>query len=126
MNLGLIYIQSFLLIVVASSFVAFALASMLRLRRVSWHLVVVAALPLWLAIGFFALSELHQPLFVVSHRWQNEAVPATGCLTYEAEFNRLYAAYRMNRDDFIDWVESHLWNLRLGNNSLLHHDGTRL
>ncbi len=73
MNLGVIHILSFGAIVVASFVISFAVASTIRWWRVSWPAVVYATLPLWLAIGFFMLDVFHHRLFVVWHRYQNEA-----------------------------------------------------
>ncbi len=58
-------------------------------------------LPLWLAIGFFMLDIFHHRLFVVWHRYQNEAVPQQGCLTYDPDFYRLYATYQMSVEEWI-------------------------
>ena len=126
MNLGVIYFKTFAAIVVMSFIFAVSVASLLRLRRCSWRTVIVVALIIWLAIGFPMLNLGHQRMFVAWHKWQNTALPQKGCLTYEPDFTGLYATYEMDRDEFEIWVTDHPWHLHVGDNGLLHHDGTRL
>jgi hypothetical protein len=126
MNLGTIHLEAFAAIAGLSLVIAILVASLLRLRRWSWRNVFVVALPLWLAIGCYALSKGHQPAFAEWHKWQNSAPPRNGCLTYEPSFTRLYASYRMSRDEFTAWVANHPWRLRTGDMSLLYLDGDRL
>jgi hypothetical protein len=126
MNLGDIYFKTFAVIVAVSFLLALALTSLLRLRKFSWQVVVYAALPVWLVLGYLLLDAYHQSCFVAWHRWQNTALPNQGCLTYEPELHRLYATYDMDRSDFEAWVRSHPWQLGAGSNGLLHHDGPRL
>jgi hypothetical protein len=72
------------------------------------------------------LSLGHQQMFVAWHRWQNNVLPQKECLTYDPNFTRLYATYNMDRGSFETWVTSHPWQLHVGHNGLLHHDGPRL
>lgn len=126
MNLGDIYLKTFGALIVTSFVIAVAIASLLRFRSCSWRTIILAALPLWLIVGFFVLDTSHQRLFVAWHQWQNSALPKNGCLTYEPDFTRLYATYEMRREEFEDWVSEHPWGLQPGSNGLLHHDGPRL
>ena len=126
MNLGDIYLKSFAAIIAMSFIAALAIASLLRFRHCSWRSVVYAALPLWLALGFFALDTYHQRLFVTWHQRQNLALPKNGCLTYEPDFYRLYATYKMSRLEFDRWVYSHPWQLHAGDSGFSNHDGSRL
>ena len=126
MNLGSIYLKAFFAIIAITFVFALTVASLLRLRRCRWRTVVLAALPIWLIIGRLVLDTSHQRLFVAWHRWQNTALPQQGCLTYEPEFTRLYATYKMSRTEFQVWVNDHPWQLHAGDNGLLHHDGPRL
>lgn len=126
MNLGDIYLKTFAAIIAISFVFAFTVASLLRFWRCSWRTIVLAALPIWLTVGFLSLNTSHQRLFVAWHKWQNTALPKTGCLTYEPDFTRLYATYTMTRDEFQAWVTNHPWQLHAGNNGSLHHDGPRL
>jgi hypothetical protein len=123
MNLGDIYLKTFAAIVAMSFIAALVSASMLRFWRCSWRTVIYAALPVWLALSFFALDNWHQRLFAAWHQRQNSALPKDGCLTYEPDFYRLYATYKMTRNEFDAWVKDHPWRLHLGSNGLLHHDG---
>jgi hypothetical protein len=84
------------------------------------------ALPLWVVAGVVALDVGHHRIFVAWHKWQNNVLPRDGCLTYEPEFTRLYATYKMTQQQFKTWVAGHPWQLRVGDNGLLHHDGPRL
>ena len=125
MNLGDIYVKSFALIIAMSFVASLAIASLLRFRRFSWQTVGYVALPLWLAMAFFLLETNHHRLFVVWHQWQNGVLPKERALTCEPSFFRLYATYEMSRPEFDLWVQGHPWNLQLGNNSVLYHDGPR-
>ncbi|MCC7335030.1 MAG: hypothetical protein IT422_08035 [Pirellulaceae bacterium] len=111
MNLGVVSIESFLLIIVASFAIAFGLASLLRLKNVSWHTIVLVSLPLWLMIGFALLDFGHQRLYAAWHRWQNAVVPQQGCIYYDPQFNRLLAKYSMKEADFLTWTTNHPWRL---------------
>lgn len=111
MNLGIVCVESFLLIIVAALPLAFGLASVLRLRSLSWHTIMLATLPVWLIVGYALLHLGHQRLFVAWHRLQNTAVPQEGCVSYEPQFNRLLAKYSMSEDDFWAWVRTHPWGL---------------
>jgi len=126
MNLGDIYLKTFAAIIAISFFIAVIVASLLRLRRCSWRSVFIAALPLWLVIGFLAVNLGHKRLFVAWQKLQNVTLPQTGCVSYEPDFTRLYATYKMDRDEFTTWVANHPWQLHVGDNTLLHHDGPRL
>ena len=126
MNLGDIYLKTFAAIIAISFIVSVVVASSLRLRHCSWRTVIIVALPLWLPIGFLSLNLGHQRLFVAWHKSQNVTLPRNGCLTYEPDFTRLYATYKMDRDEFETWVANHPWHLHAGDNGLLHHDGPRL
>jgi hypothetical protein len=127
MNLGVVYIKSFLLIISVSFVFSFGIASLLRFfRRVSWQPIFAIAITIWLCIGFFGLNNWHEKLFNAWHRWQNEAMPSKGCITYEPDFTRLFATYRMTRPEFEAWVTSHPWKLNPGDNGLLYHDRGRL
>ena len=125
MNLGDIYLKTFAAIIAMTFLASLTVASLLRIWRFSWRSVIYAALPVWLALGFFILDTGHQGLFVAWHQWQNSVLPKHGCLTYEPDFYRLYATYEMTRQEFDIWVLDHPWHLRSGGNSLLHHDGPR-
>ncbi|MFO0923981.1 MAG: hypothetical protein U0905_15990 [Pirellulales bacterium] len=125
MNLGVIHILSFGAIVVASFVISFAVASTIRWWRGSWPAVVYATLPLWLAIGFFMLDVFHHRLFVVWHRYQNEAVPQQGCLTYAPDFYRLYATYQMSVEELDRWVMHHPWQLQSADVNVCPHDSER-
>ena len=126
MNLGDIYIKAFVAIIGASFGVSLIASSMLRFFGCSWRTVFLAAIPIWLPLGFLGLDTSHQTLFVAWHKAQNRALPKHGCRTYEPNFTRLYATYSMSRDEFGVWVNSHPWHLHAGDNGLLHHDGPRL
>ena len=132
MNLGDIYLKTFLVLttmaLVLSCLLALVLsrlvASLLRFRRrVSWADVLCFGFLLGCFVAFTANMLLHRPLFVAWHKAQNDAVPTTGCLTYDPHFTRLYATYQMTRTEFDTWVANHPWELRPGDNGLLHHDG---
>lgn len=126
MNLGDIYLKTFAVIIAFSFVLAVMATSLLRLRQCSWRTIVLAAIPIWLAVGFLLLNLCHQPLFTAWHKLQNTTLPNHGCLTYEPDFTRLYATYRMTREQFETWVTNHPWQFHAGNNGLLHHDGPRL
>ena len=111
MNLGIVYIESFLLIVAASFVIAIGLASALRLKNVSWNTIVLASLPIWLVVGFGLLDFGQQRLYSAWHRWQNAAVPHQGCTYYDPQFNRLLAKYSMSEHDFLKWIKAHPWGL---------------
>ena len=111
MNLGIVCIESFLLIIVAAFPLAFGLASVLRLKNSSWQTILLASLRLWLIVGYALLDLGHQRLYVAWHRLQNTAVPPEGCVSYEPQFNRLLAKYSMSEDDFLEWARTHPWGL---------------
>ena len=113
MNLGVVYIESFLTIVLVSLFIAIGLASVLRFRDAPGHTIVLASLPLWLLVGFTLLSFGQQRLYTAWHRWQNAAVPHQGCIYYEPQFNRLLAQYSMSEHEFLEWAKNHPWGLQL-------------
>ena len=112
MNLGVVLIESFLLIVAGSFAIAFGVASLLRLKNVSWHTIVLVSLPLWLIVGFTLLDFGQARLYSAWHRWQNAAVPQQGCVYYDPQFNRLLAKYTMEEADFLAWAATHPWHLK--------------
>ncbi|MBC8872891.1 MAG: hypothetical protein H8E44_25940 [Planctomycetes bacterium] len=126
MNLGDIYLKTFAAIIGTSFVLALMVASLLRFRRCSWRTVILAALPIWVLLGFLILNTSHQRLFAAWHKSQNTALPKNGCRTYEPDFTRLYATYSLTRDEFEAWANNHPWQLHAGDNGLLHHDGPRL
>lgn len=111
MNLGIVYVESFLAIVGTALAIAFGLASLLRLKHVSWHTIALVSLPLWLIVGFTLLNFGQQRLYTVWHHWQNVAVPRQSCSYYDPQFNRLLAKYPMNESDFLEWARNHPWGL---------------
>ena len=126
MNLGTVYLQAFMAIIASSFVLSLAVAGLLRfVRPFSWRIIFAIAVPIWLATGCLALSRLHQPLFAAWHKRQNHVLPADGCLTYDPDFTRLYATYRMTRPAFEAWVVGHPWNLHRCDDGLLRHDGMR-
>lgn len=126
MNLGDIYLKTFLALIGMAFVLSFLMAALLRVRRrVSWKNVLCIGCLLGCFAAFIAVKPLHRPLFILWHKAQNDAAPATGCLTYEPDFTRLYATYQMTRPEFDAWVANHPWKLKPGDNGLLHHDGPR-
>ena len=126
MNLGDIYLKTFLALTAGSLVLSCLLVSLLRFwRRVPWVDILWIGCLLGCFAAIVANTSLHRRLFVSWHRAQNDAVPATGCVTYEPDFTRLYATYRMTRPEFDAWIANHPWKLKPGDNGLLHHDGPR-
>ena len=124
MNLGDIYLKTFLALTGMAFLLSFLMASLLRIRRrASWGTVFGIGCSVGIFAAFFANMSLHRPLFVSWHKAQNDAVPTTGSLTYEPDFFELNATCQMTRPEFDAWVGSHPWNLEPGDNSFLHHDG---
>ncbi|GAB5406149.1 MAG: hypothetical protein Aurels2KO_43800 [Aureliella sp.] len=92
----------------------------------TWRSICLAALPLWLVIGFCGLEYLHQPLFVALHQGQNTSLPSEGCLSYEPSFGRLFASYRMSREELDRWVSSFPVKMEPYDNAFLDFDAERL
>lgn len=99
MNLGDICLKAFFAIVVGSFVVVVVVALFLRFRRCAWRTAMFAATLVWMVTGFIATVTGHQRLFVAWHQWQNSVLAGTACLTYDVEFSRLFATYRMSRDE---------------------------
>lgn len=114
MNLGVFSLLAFGLILLATLFISFAIARILRGCRIPTYMANLAALPIWFALGMWSLDHWHKPLFLVLHRWQNTAVPQTNCISYQANFSRLIASYQMNSKEFSNWAAQHPWGLTLG------------
>jgi hypothetical protein len=114
-NLGVIYLKTALAIL-ASGLVLGAIITgvflSLRRKRVLVSTMLFGALVIGMPAGFFGLIAFHQPLFRIWHRLQNEAVPTTGCVTYEPSFWQFHATYEMDRPSFDRWVASHPWGLK--------------
>lgn len=126
MNLGDIYLKTFLVLTATAFALSFVVASLLRIRRrVSWSGVVCIGLLLGGCGAVIACRVFHQTLFVAWHKTQNEAVPSSGCITYEPDFTRLYATYEMTRTEFDAWIANHPWKLKPGINGPLNEDGLR-
>lgn len=128
MNLGVIYLSTAAVILVAAMVLgAIATEAFLSLRqkrsRLSTHLF--GALVVGLPLACLGLATCHQTLFSTWHRQQNVAVPKEGCLTYEPSFWHLYASYQMDRPSFDAWVASHPWRLEACEQDglFLQHDG---
>jgi hypothetical protein len=115
MNLGAIYIRAGLVILLAGIIlgaivtVVFMLA---RRRHLYVSTVLYGAIFTGIPLGSIGLVFGHPTLFSVWHRLQNEAVPATDCLSYEPSFWHLYASYRMNAESMAAWVATHPWGLK--------------
>lgn len=126
MNLGLVYLLSFLAILTISLIVALMLACILRIWSFAWSTIFSAALLLWFVLGLFALESFHQPVFAFWHRMQNKSLPREQCLTYDPSFYRLYASYRMSPETFEFWISTHDWNLHPADNVMHLDDGEKL
>ena len=114
MNLGVIYILAVLAILLTGMVLGALVTIVFTLARRKHSGVatvlygaVVAGIPL----GCIGLAVGHPTFFSVWHRSQNEAVPATDCLSYEPSFWHLYASYRMDADTMAAWVAAHPWGL---------------
>lgn len=131
MNLGVIYIQS-VLVIFAAGLVLGAIVTLAFLRfrrkRASWSSTLFGAWVIGAPLGCIGLLCCHHALFREWHRLQNEAVPAANCLTYEPSLTRLNASYLMPPPAFAAWVAAHPWGLAPlePDESSLHHDGPRL
>jgi hypothetical protein len=114
MNLGAIYIDAALVILAAGLLagalvtVAFFLVTRTRAAVSTLLLGTFVVGPL---AGCAGLAVFHGSLFRTWHQHQNEAMPATGCVTYEPSFWHLYASYEMDQQSFDQWIASHPWGL---------------
>lgn len=127
MNLGDIYLKTFLVITAVAFVAGFALAFVLRLMRrirAGWLVVLGSLLAAVLTVA--GNRAFHQELFTAWHQSQNSVVPRTGCLTYDPSFDRLYATYSMDAATFEQFVASHPWQLRPYDSSLQAMDARRL
>lgn len=123
MNLGDIYLKTFLVLLFAPPLVTFVLLGLLRQRlKLTWGGVLMIAAFLAPFAGLLLSTSYHRPVFVWWHKMQNQYVPRTGCVTYAPDFSRLYATYEMTLPQFDAWVAAHPWGLKPGSNDLLFHD----
>lgn len=109
MNLGIVYFQTFLLVVAVAFLVALGIASGTRFYGWSWRAVVWVAIPIWVFVGVALLDYAQDSTFGSWHQWQNTVVPKAECRTYKPQATRLYASYQMRREAFVSWAESHPW-----------------
>ena len=115
-----------LIIVGISLLVAVAFAGLLKvLCRISRAKAALVAMGIWVAATVMGLAAGQQRLFAVLHQRQNDKLPQQDCLSYQPEFARLYASYRMTQQEFDAWVSSHPWKLSEGSDHL-HIDGPAL
>jgi hypothetical protein len=114
MNLGAIYIDA-ALVILAAGLLAGAVATgafLLATRtRVFVSTLLLGTFAIGLPSGCAGLALFHGSLFRAWHQHQNEALPASDCLTYEPSFWHLYATYAMDQQSFDQWIDSHPWSL---------------
>ena len=123
MNLGDVYVKTFLLLLLAPALAAIVLMGLFRRRlQLTWGAVISVTLLVPPIAGVLLNYSFHRSLFVAWHKMQNQFVPPTGCLTYSPDFSRLYATYQMTLPQFNAWSAAHPWGLSAGSNSLLSQD----
>jgi hypothetical protein len=112
MNLGGVFFKTAILILAGAFLLPLIGAWIIRIfKKLSWGLLMPVALCLTAVLAVAGLETLHRPIFVAWHRAQNTMVPRTGCVSYEPDFTRLCATYRMDRKTFDQWVAAHPWKL---------------
>jgi hypothetical protein len=123
MNLGAIYLSTFLWLT-ALSFCC-ALVFTVILRRI-WKPAFIASLLVTigggLALSYVSNATFHQALFLRRHESQNKWVPNDGRITYSAEFASLYATYSMTETEFRNWAANYEVPLKTYDNTLLMND----
>lgn len=127
MNLGDIYIKTFLSITLATF--VFSIVSAVALhfvKRIPWLQVSFIAFLLWVCGSFIGNLLLHNVIFTAWHQSQNKIVPSTGCEIYKPSFSTLHATYRIDQPEFDAWIANHPWPLEDGDNDSIQLDGQRL
>jgi len=123
MNLGDIYLKTFLLLLTAPVLTTLIVLGVVRQRlKLTWGNVCLIAVFIAPFAGLVLNDAYHQRVFNTWHQAQNQFVPRSGCLTYLPSATRLYATYRMTLPEFNAWATGHPWGLKPGSNSLLMHD----
>lgn len=114
MNLGDVYIKTFLVIGTAAALLAAMLSSAMYL--VSRHTVKSWCLQFgimaWLLLLALGNVLFHKTLFSALHKSQNTIVPNTSCLYYEPTATTLHAAYTLDCYELEKWIKKHPWGLR--------------
>lgn len=112
MNLGEVFIETAFVICLVACLLALSVALILRyMKRTRWFVSLTVFVVLVSVLVGGGLYFGHSPLFAAWHRFRNNVLPRTDCLTYEPSFFRLYATYRMSRAEFDAWIARHPWHL---------------
>jgi len=127
MNLGVIYINTFIDITLSALAIALVTTILIRLlKNLSILFVFAMFLGLSLVFVYFGNDLYLEQMFVHRHKAQNIWVPQDGCITYEPSPGDLFASYSMSRDEFDNWVGTHPFQLSEGGGELLDFDTERL
>lgn len=123
MNLGDIYLKTFLVLLTAPVLASWFALGLLRQRfKLTWGNVCLISVFIAPFAGIILNTAFHYRVFAAWHQAQNQFVPRSGCLTYSPDFIRLYATYRMTLPQFNNWAASHPWGLTPSSSSLKTHD----
>jgi hypothetical protein len=123
MNLGQIFFQTFLVLLVAPTLASILVLFLFR-RKLSSYFSTFALLCIFLGpcIGVGVNYKYHRVVFSFWHQWQNQFVPQSGGITYDPDFSRLYATYKMTLPQFQEWAATHPWKLNLSSGESFGHD----
>jgi len=123
MNLGQIYFQAFVVLMVTPTVASMLLLCLFR-RKLSSYFSTLALLSIFVgpAFGVCLNYKYHGLVFSAWHQWQNQFVPQSGCITYDPDFSRHYATYKMTLPQFHEWAATHPWKLNLSSGESFGHD----
>ena len=123
MNLGQIFFQTFLVLLVAPTLASILVLFLFR-RKLSSKFSALALLCIFLGpvAGVCLNYKCHGIVFSAWHQSQNRFVPNSGNITYCPEFSRLYATYEMTLPQFHQWATTHPWKLNLSSGEAFSHD----
>ena len=123
MNLGQIFFQTFLVLLVAPTLASILVLFLFR-RKLSSKFSALALLCIFLGpvAGVCLNYKCHGIVFSAWHQSQNRFVPNSGNITYCPEFSRLYATYEMTLPQFHQWAATHPWKLNLSSGEAFSHD----
>lgn len=123
MNLGQVYFQTFIALLVTPT-VAGVLVLCLFRRKMPSYFSMLALISIFLGpfVGVGLNYKCHKFVFSHWHQWQNQFVPQSGCITYDPDFSRLYATYKMTLPQFHHWAAIHPWKLKAVSAGVFNHD----
>lgn len=123
MNLGQIYFQTFVVLLVTPTIASMLVLCLFR-RKLSSYFSMLALLSIFLgpSVGVGLNYKYHRIVFSSWHQSQNQFVPSSGCITYDPEFSRLYATYKMTLPQFHQWAAMHPWKLSALSPEVFNYD----